>query len=391
MALKLGELLVQEELISAAQLEEALKYQVIFGGRLGTNLIEMGFLAEGEIARVLSKKLGVPFAPTEALMNIPPQVIQAVPREIVKKYRVIPLRLENRRLTLAMADPTDFQATEEIAFRTGFVIKPVITPELRLVLALEKYYQIERDLRYIQAGVRKSHPSSGSAEKMAAKPKTATPPANRRAGPPNDRPSSAGTSKSPPPAAPTPRLPPSESTAEEIFPTDGMGEEVPGGRHTLETVSDQLTEARDREDIAAVLTDYLGQEFDRGALFLLRGPTAMGWRAMARGKAVCDFEQLEIPLEEASALKTVAENKSYYLGPLQRTPYNSLMLQAFDGLVPAAALLVPLILMGRVIGILYADGNNANLGERLFDLQKLTAKAAMAFEILILKNKILMM
>jgi hypothetical protein len=61
------------------------------------------------------------------------------------------------------------------------------------------------------------------------------------------------------------------------------------------------------------------------------------------------------------------------------------------GTLPDAALMVPLLMMGRVVGILYVDGKGINLGERLFDLQKLTSKAAMAFEILVLKNKILMM
>ncbi|MEJ2699945.1 MAG: hypothetical protein P8Z70_09845, partial [Desulfuromonadales bacterium] len=158
---------------------------------------------------------------------------------------------------------------------------------------------------------------------------------------------------------------------------------------TLESVFRRLTEARDRDDIADVITGYLGQEFPRGALFLVRGNAAMGWKAITGGRPVPEFDVLEIPLEEPSALKTVTENKSFYLGPLSRTPFNSMMLQAFGGNVPDAALLVPMIMMGRVVGILYVDGKNLNLGENLPVLQNLTTKASMAFVILVLKTKIL--
>ncbi|MEJ2700199.1 MAG: hypothetical protein P8Z70_11145, partial [Desulfuromonadales bacterium] len=151
MALKLGEMLIREGLLTSAQLEEALKYQVIFGGKLGTNLIEMGLVEENALARVLSRKLGVPCAEESELMKIPSEVIKLIPKDIAAKYKVIPLRLENRRLTLVMADPDDLKAIDEIAFRTGFLVRPALTPEVRLVLALEKYYEIPRGIRYINA------------------------------------------------------------------------------------------------------------------------------------------------------------------------------------------------------------------------------------------------
>ncbi len=113
MALKLGEMLIREGLLTSAQLEEALKYQVIFGGKLGTNLIEMGLVEENALARVLSRKLGVPCAEESELMRISPEVIKLIPKDIAARYKVIPLRLENRRLTLVMADPTDLKAIDE--------------------------------------------------------------------------------------------------------------------------------------------------------------------------------------------------------------------------------------------------------------------------------------
>jgi len=104
-----------------------------------------------------------------------------------------------------------------------------------------------------------------------------------------------------------------------------------------------------------------------------------------------ELRPVEIPLDETSILKTVTETRAFYLGPVPRAPFNSMLLQELGGRVPKTVLLVPLQMMGRVVGVLYVDDAKVDLGERLFELQKLTAKAAMAFEILVLKNKILSM
>src|SRR5512138_3868371 len=151
MAQRLGDLLIQEGILNAAQLEEALKYQVIFGGKLGTDLIEMGFVEEEDVARALSKKFGVPAVDAEELMKTPPAVLEAFPRALVEKFGVVPCKLDGKRLSLAMSDPSDLKALDEIAFRTGFIVKPLVAAEVRIVLALEKLYGIERERRYIHA------------------------------------------------------------------------------------------------------------------------------------------------------------------------------------------------------------------------------------------------
>jgi hypothetical protein len=155
------------------------------------------------------------------------------------------------------------------------------------------------------------------------------------------------------------------------------------------TAAELLVEAEDRDEILAAVLGSLARDYSRCAIFLVREEFAKGWKCAFEGQTRPGFEQLQIPLNEPSVLKTVAEGKSYYLGPIPRSPFNSLMLQEMGGTVPPAALLVPLLMVGRVVGILYVDGPGVNLGERLIGLQKLTARAAMAFEILVLKNKIL--
>ncbi|BCR05856.1 general secretion pathway protein GspE [Desulfuromonas versatilis] len=363
MALKLGELLVKEKLLSATQLEDSLRNQVIFGGRLGTNLIEMGLLSETQLAQLLSKKLGVPYVNPEHLMTIPEQVIKLIPAEIAGKYRVIPLRRDNRRLYVATADPTDYKAIEEIAFRTGFIIKPVVTTELRLILALEKYYRIPRERRYVPTS---SEPGT--------EPEIETPTA--RPSPEAGHPSGILLSE------------PAEADSAWYMAIEDLAAEA--AEMPAEKVWELLAQARNREDIADTLTSYLGRQYSGAALFLFRDQAACGWRAKREGETLDDFSALQIPLETPSVLATIHQGASYFLGRLPETAANARISRALGAQAAPQALLVPLKLANRVVGVLYVDDSRIALGESLLDLKKLAAKAAMAFEILILRNKILM-
>ena len=144
MALKLGELLINKKLFTRKQLEEALQAQAVFGGKLGTILIEMGAIGELDLAQVLSNQLGVPFVHPDQLVDIPAAALNALTPELAQKYQVLPLRLEKRILTVVMANPRDLKAIDELGLRTGYVIRPILAPELRLTYALEHYYRIPR-------------------------------------------------------------------------------------------------------------------------------------------------------------------------------------------------------------------------------------------------------
>lgn len=372
MATRLGDLLLKQGLVTTAQLDEALKYQVIFGGKLGTNLIEMGILEEDEVAGALSRQFCVPTVSCEEIMNVEPQVLALLPRELIEQLGVLPIKVEGRRLTLLMTDPSNFNLIDDLAFRTGMIIKPVVAAEIRLVLALEKHYNISRDRRYIHV-----------TKKLATK---------RPAPPPTPVPES-GTLPAAPPAAESPR-PQNDlefslaelAAPEELAEIDPLEEILDS-----ETLALYLADARDRDDVLDSISSYLAHVYDRVALFLVRGNAAHGWKASIDGQDLPEFKQAQFPLDEPSILKTVVETSSFLLGPIPRTPFNSMFLQEIGGRVPQTALLVPLLMMGRVVGIIYVDGKGEELAEKLFELQKITLKAAMAFEILVLKNKIVSM
>ena len=387
-AMKLGEMLVKEGKLTSAELEETLKGQAIFGGRFGTNLVEMGFLDEHELTYFLSRKTGVPHASSEQLMNIPPQVIRLLPEDAVRKYRVVPIALNNKKLSLAMTDPWDFATIDEISFKTGYIVVPLITPELRLIGALEKYYNIKRDLRYIPvAGGGRARARVGQAPApVAAAPKAA-------------------------PAAPPPSEP--EEEIFELPPLDEMDcfgdmdeietqalvpASLAGGAaqrsaekdFSLDAVLRGLAQASDRNSIAELIVGYSSRQFNRSALFLIKGDQASGWVGQVGGRPLEGFDALTVGLKEPSVLRMVADSKTFYLGRTPISPCNSRIFAALGGEPSANQLLAPLIMMGRVVAILYVDAGSRQLDDSIPELQKLLAKGSMAFEILILKSKILL-
>lgn len=388
--MRLGELLVNAGKITPTQLEETLKGQAIFGGRFGTNLVEMGYLDEQELAHFLSQKTGIAHTSPGQLTDIPPHVVGAVPEEYVRKYRVIPVALNNRKLTLAMLDPSDFHAIDEIAFATGYIVVPVIAPELRLLSAMEKYYGIKREVRYISVEGLSRNRAHNAAPAAQPKPaKAAAPPP-----PPEDDPWLSAEEAE---ILELPLLDESECFGDlSLEPTldplagSSLYHIAPEKDYSLDGVLTGLAHAEDRDQIADLIVGHLAQRFPRVAFFLLRGGKAAGWLAQVDQKPVPDFEAVEILPAEPSALQVVDETKSFYLGPLPATAGNVRLLKGLGGGNPPHNLLVPLMMMGRVVAVLYLEGGSAPLEAELPQLQKLMAKGSMAFEILILKSKILM-
>lgn len=139
MSAKLGEILVRENLITPQQLRDALEYQRNNGGRLGSNLVKLGVVSDDVITAVLSRQYGVPSINLE-LFQIEPEVIKLISHEVALKYSVLPVSKVGASLTLAMADPTNVFAMDDIKFMTGFNVEPVISAESSIQHAIGKYY-----------------------------------------------------------------------------------------------------------------------------------------------------------------------------------------------------------------------------------------------------------
>src|SRR6187455_2650334 len=139
MAVRLGDLLLKEKRITPDQLQESLTYQREKGGKLGFALVSLGFAKEAEITALLSKQFGVPSIAI-GQFQIDPSVIKLVPAETAQKYQIIPLSRSGATLTIAMTDPTNVFAMDDIKFMTGYNVEPVVASETAVVDAITKYY-----------------------------------------------------------------------------------------------------------------------------------------------------------------------------------------------------------------------------------------------------------
>ena len=145
MSAKLGEILVRENLISPQHLREALDYQREHGGRLGFNLVKLGLISDDMITAVLSRQYGIPSVNLD-LFNIEPSVISLIPQEVAQKHSVLPLSRVGATLTLAMVDPTNVFAMDDVKFMTGLNVEPVVVAEGSVQQAIAKYYGTSREI-----------------------------------------------------------------------------------------------------------------------------------------------------------------------------------------------------------------------------------------------------
>jgi type IV pilus assembly protein PilB len=152
MAVRIGDLLLKEKRITPAQLQEALNYQKTNGGKLGLNLVKLAFVTDEEITSLLSKQYGVPSI-NLTQFEIDQSVIKLIPPDTAQKYQIVPLSRSGATLTIAITDPTNVFAMDDIKFMTGYNVEPVVASETAVTDAIKRYY-----------------PAAGAAPKTAQKP-----------------------------------------------------------------------------------------------------------------------------------------------------------------------------------------------------------------------------
>ncbi len=157
MPVKIGEMLSKEGLITPQQLQEALAHQKQNGIKLGRALVSLGFVKDDEITGLLSRQYGVPSI-NLATFDIDPTVLKVLPGETCRKYQVIPISRAGAVLSLAMSDPTNVFAMDDIKFMTGYNVDPVVASEIAIEEAINRFYGSARSLTLRQEG---GPPSSG--------------------------------------------------------------------------------------------------------------------------------------------------------------------------------------------------------------------------------------
>src|SRR6476646_9650423 len=139
MSQRLGDLLVKEKIITPEQLDKATKVQKEANCRLGSALVKLGLLSAEDVTNFLSRQYGVP-AINLSYFEIDPSVVKLIPFETAKRYQILPLSRVGASLTIAMVDPTNVFAMDDIKFMTGFNIEPVVASESSILEGIEKAY-----------------------------------------------------------------------------------------------------------------------------------------------------------------------------------------------------------------------------------------------------------
>ncbi len=162
MSQRLGDLLVKETIITPEQLEQATKAQKEQNCRLGSALVKLGFLTDEDVTNFLSRQYGVP-AINLSYFEIDPAVVKLIPFETAKRYQILPLSRVGASLTIAMVDPTNVFAMDDIKFMTGFNIEPVVASESSILAGIEKSYggpkEKEEDLETVMQSMQEMNES----------------------------------------------------------------------------------------------------------------------------------------------------------------------------------------------------------------------------------------
>lgn len=317
--MRLGEALVKEGIITRQQLNQALERQVVYGGRIGTNLIELRFISEEELTRFLGRFFNITPVTQEMIATIPPDVIGSLSTDIVGRYKILPFRRDRNRLHTAMLNPRDIKEIDEIRFVTGFDIIPYVITELRLLHCLERYYGIKRDVRYISL---------------------------------IDR-----------------------------FNPDTKIEES-----SIEKIKRAFADVKETEEIAGILLQEVYRIAERVAIFAVKGSKIVGWKT--KGLSIEGFT-INLPNDDMSVFPYVLKNKTHYRGPILNVKDNEDLIKLLSG-TTQDFLLIPIGIRDKTVALLYADnGNNSVLNANVGYLSRLTTMAGIAFEIMILKKKLL--
>jgi len=131
--------------ITDRQLQEAIQHQVLYGGRLGTSLHELGFITEERLTDALARAHGVPGIDLKAISR---EARELVPKKLAQRFKVFPCRLRGKTLFLGMVDPGDHAALAHIGYSLGFIVRPLVVPEFRMVQLLHDYYDVDERWRF---------------------------------------------------------------------------------------------------------------------------------------------------------------------------------------------------------------------------------------------------
>jgi len=358
--MKLGTLLLRNAAIGLSQLEAALRNQVLYGGRLGTNLVELGFIDLELLSTYLAELTGFPIATPTLLDDADKGLLDKLGAEEAHKLRAVPLGYvegKNDTVAVAMVEPSDPQALEALGARLGARIKPYVVPELRALYYLERHFGTPRRARFIRtarAGTdpgelvgddrRKTQPAGG----IAMPPTLTLEPRRRRA---------------------------SQAPLNQPVPTS-----VSYG-----AACERIDTAANREQIADTFIEYARGRCDALVVLLVREGNALGWRGYVAPplKPARPIEEISLPLGGASALQAAHDAGQTYLGPppSPAKPIEGMLWTALGtDPKPIEVVVVPVMVKQRAVNLIYAHTLGGTPPQALItELQDLATRAQSSY------------
>jgi len=356
---KLGTLLLRNAVIGLTQLEGALRNQVLYGGRLGTNLVELGFIDLELLSGYLAELSGLPVATPSLLDAAELQLLERLGADDAHRLRAVPLAyLPDGSAAVALVEPTNDDIVAAVAERIGGQVTPYIVPELRALYYLEKHYGQPRRPRFVRPGGGDTDPELGAERRRSQPPGGIAMPPALTLEPRRKRPSG------------PPELGPRPSVAV-----------------SYETACERIDAAPHRERIADVFSEYARGRFDALAIFLIRDGNAIGWRGCVAAPASLasprtPIEELSLPLGGASSLQSAHDTAQTFAGPAPATahPTETRLWTALGTNEPGGIVVVPIMVKQRVVNLVYAHTLSGLPPPQLVDeLTELGARAQAAY------------
>ena len=335
--MKLGTLLLRNAAIGLSQLEAALRNQVLYGGRLGTNLVELGFIDLELLTTYLSELTGFPIATPTLLDDVDKGLLDTLGPDEAHRLRSIPLGFLGAgtdTIAVAMVDPTDVGALDDLKGVYGANIKPYVVPELRALYYLEKHFGLPRRARFIRTARAGSESDTNDRRRQQPAQGMVMPPAFTL----------------------EPRRKRSASQVGDAH--VGAIEGVPT-TITYGAAAEKIDTATTRDQIGDTFVEFAKGRCDALVVFLIRDGNALGWRAYVGppGKLDKPIEELSLPLGGASSLQSAHDAGASYIGPPVSAahPVETKLWQALHvSPEPVAVMVVPVLVKQRAVNLVYA-------------------------------------
>ncbi len=406
--MSLSSLIVQREIATIRQVEEALARQVLYGGDLVTNLLEVAKLDEATLTLLLAESFGVQAAALGPLPDPSEKARALMPSELASSRAVVPLVVDAGALVVAVPEPLAPEVLEELTAAMGIGISQRIAPMLRIREALARAYGAPLERRLQRLLNRLAHsdstvsapPSLGATEQAPPLAQTVPPrkstlpmlPAADAPPPLSARARSTNQGFPAPAALPGARADAQSALRASLIEREAAIPARPARRRRGPIVPDaakkELEEAPDRDGILDLFFDYSRQYFDYSALFVVHGDIAEGRDAYGDGASRDRVTGIGVPLDLPSILSHAREHRAPVQGALADDGLDPVLLGDLQRKTTGEVLVVPIVVRTRTVALFYGD--SGDLGVEARAVKEVVAFASLvgqAFEKLIVRRK----